>query len=260
MIRSLYTSVSSLITLENKQNVITNNMANANTNGFKSDNLTTKSFDDVYIANKDKLVGSRNVKNRIGSISLGSEIDEVNTHFTQGVLKDTGNATDFAIEGRGFFVVQRGEGNNGENLYTRDGNFKVGIDGTLITSNGDKVLGRNITTGAVEPVFVGNRNFTMDNQNVITVEGFDSYKLQTADFDDYKELKKVGDNYYSGENPITNNNVFARQGYIEGSNVNLTDEMVNMMTVMRNFETSQKVIQMLDDTLSKAANDIGSVR
>lgn len=260
MIRSLYTSVSGLITLENKQNVITNNMANANTNGFKSDNLSMKSFEDVYISNRDKVVGGRNVKNTIGTLSLGAKIDEVNTHFTQGLLKETSKPTDFAIEGRGFFVVQRATAGGSENLYTRDGNFKIGLDGTLITTDGDKVLGVNQNTGQVEPIFVGNNKFIMNENNVVQVEGFANYELLTADFNDYSTLAKVGDNYYSGENPMMNTQVWVHQGLIEGSNVTLTDEMVNMMTVMRNFETNQKMVQMLDESLGKAASEIGAVR
>lgn len=258
MIRSLYTSVSALITLENKQNVISNNMANANTNGFKSDSLSMKSFNEVYISNKDKVVGGRNVRNTIGTLSLGASIDGVNTHFSQGVLKETSKETDFSIDGRGFFVVQRNTGTGVENLYTRDGNFKVGTDGCLMTTDGDKVLGRNLSNGTVEPIFVGNSNFTL-NDNIIEVEGFDNYEMLTADFEDYTSLEKVGDNYYSGENPVMNAEVAVKQGYIETSNVSLTDEMVNMMTTLRSFETNQSIVKMLDNTLSKAANEIGRV-
>lgn len=259
MIRSLYTSVSSLITLENKQNVITNNMTNANTNGFKADNLITKSFDDVLIANRSKVVNGRNVKTELGTLSLGVEIDDVNTKFTQGVLKQTSKATDFAIEGRGFFVVQRTTAGGTENVYTRDGNFKVGMDGCLMTSSGDKVLGRNLSTGATEPIFVGNSEFLIDDNNVIHVDGFDNYEMLTADFQDYNSLTKIGDNYYSGENPIMNSNVWVNQGYIETSNVSLTDEMVNMMSTMRAFETNQKMVQIIDESLGKAASEIGKV-
>lgn len=256
MIRSLYTSVSSLISLENRQNVITNNMANANTNGFKSDNLSIKSFDEVYIQNRDNASKTPQI---IGSLSLGSEIDEVNTYFSQGLLKQTSKPTDFAIEGRGFFVIQKATLNGTETLYTRDGNFKIGTDGCLMTTSGDKVLGINQETGNTEAIFVGNSNFVIDSNNTINVEGFANYTLLTADFIDYDSLTKVGDNCYKGENPIMDSNVWINQGYIENSNVSLTNEMVNMMTTMRNFETNQKMVQILDDTLGKAANEIGKV-
>lgn len=99
MIRSLYTSLSSMITLENQQTSITNNLSNANTNGYKSESLVTKSFNEVYIGNRENGV--------IGSLSLGSAIDTVQKSFTQGGLKSTSDSSDFAINGRGFFVVQK---------------------------------------------------------------------------------------------------------------------------------------------------------
>lgn len=256
MIRSLYTAVSGLITLENKQSTITNNMANANTTGFKSDTLSMKSFDEVLIQNRDKISGGKNVNNQIGKLSLGAEIDSINTKFTQGILKSTNKPTDLAIDGRGFFVVKSGE----NTAFTRDGNFRVGNDGYLITNGGDSVLGVNKSTGAMEPIFVGTNNFVIDSNNGVNVNGRSTHSLALADFNDYSTLKKVGDNNYSAPNPVYNTQVWAKQGYLEQSNVSISDEMVEMMTTMRNFETNQKMIQTIDETLGKAANEIGAVR
>ena len=256
MIRSLYTSVSGLITLENKQATITNNIANANTTGFKGDTLSMKSFDEVLMQNKEKLSGGQNVKNSLGTLSLGAEIDSIDTRFTQGLLKQTGKPTDLAIDGRGFFSVQSGN----ETVFTRDGSFKVANDGYLITSGGDKVLGTNKNTGTIEPIFVGTDNFVIDNYNGVNVNGKSTHSLAVADFDDYSTLTKRGENYYSGENPMYNTQVWTSQGYLEQSNVNISNEMVEMMTTMRNFETNQKMIQTIDSTLGKAANEIGAVK
>ena len=256
MIRSLYTSVSGLITLEKKQANINNNIANANTIGFKTDNLVTKSFDEVMIQNKDKVVGGRNVVQKLGTISLGSEIDTVSTSFTQGSLKYTDKKTDFAIEGRGFFVVQR----ENEAVYTRDGNFKIGNDGYLMTTSGDRVLGINKNTGNLETIFVGADEMVLDNNNNLFIGNTATHTLATADFEDYNALEKIGDNYYRDENPILNAAVNVTQGALESSNVNIANEMINMMTTMRNFETNQKMVQIIDETLGKAANEIGTVR
>nr|WP_274600983.1 flagellar basal body rod C-terminal domain-containing protein [Clostridium yunnanense] len=85
--------------------------------------------------------------------------------------------------------------------------------------------------------------------------------MQVADFNDYKSLKKLGDNLYESDAaPNYNGQVYVKQKTLEKSNVNIVNEMVNMMTVMRSFETTQKVVQTMDETLSKAANEIGSVR
>lgn len=256
MIRSLYTAVSGMITLENKQNTITNNMANTNTIGYKAENLSVKSFDEVLIQNKEKILGGKNVPQKLGSLSLGAKIDTVETMFTQGIIKDTGKQTDFAISGRGFFSVQKGN----EVVYSRDGNFLVGTDGCLMTTTGDRVLGRNNLTGNMEPIYVGNSDFRLDRDNNINVNGVATHSLALADFDDYNSLEKIGDNYYRGANPIYNAKVVANQGFTENSNVNITNEMVNMLTNMRSFETNQKFVNMLDESLGKAANEVGAVR
>lgn len=256
MIRSLYTAVSGLITLENKQSTIANNMANANTTGYKTEDLAIKSFDEVLIQNKDKLVGNNNVTQKLGKISLGAEIDTVITKFTQGDLKKTESNTDFAINGRGFFVVQSGN----QQVFTRDGGFMIDNSGYLVTTTGDRVLGLNNNSGEVEPIYIGRSNdFYIDDNNQLFIDGVSTQTLLTADFEDYSTLAKVGDNYYSGDNAIYNANVSVAQNYLESSNVDITGEMVNMMTVMRNFESTQKVLTMIDESLGIAASKVGKV-
>ena len=111
----------------------------------------------------------------------------------------------------------------------------------------------------MEPIFVGNNQYTLGANNILNVEGLANYQMVTADFEDYSTLKKVGDNYYTGENPIMDSVVKTHQGYLEGSNVNVTNEMVNMMSTMRNFQSSQSIFKMIDGTLDLAANSIGKV-
>jgi flagellar basal-body rod protein FlgG len=260
MIRGLYTAVSGLVTQEAKQQVITNNMANANTTGFKADNLAIKKFNDVLIQNFDKTSGSKNVRNIIGSLSYGSQIDETLTDFTQGLLQKTDNDTDFGLEGKGFFTVRRTAINgNQSQYYTRDGQFHVNNQGYLVNASGDNVMARNRNNGAMEPVFIGNKKMIVDGNNDIYLDGQAEYNFNIVDFQDYGSLKKVGDNLYSGENPIQSTAV-AQQYNIEKSNVNIVNEMVNMMSVLRTFESNQKVIQSMDETLSKVVNEVGTVR
>ncbi|MDS0524088.1 flagellar hook-basal body complex protein [Clostridium sp. SHJSY1] len=256
MIRSLYTAVSGMIAMENKQNTVTNNMANANTTGYKRETLMTKSFKDVLIQNKDKIVGDSNVTQKLGKLSLGVAIDGVNTAYTQGDIKKTDNIGDFAIDGRGFFAVQTADGVK----YTRDGQFRVNNNGNLVNNSGDLVLGINSATGAMQPINVGKGDYNIDDYNNIYVNGVTSQKLAIADFQDYSQLKKAGDNYYTGENPINATNALVRQGALETSNVNIMNEMVDMISTMRSFETNQKFITMIDESLGKAANEVGSVK
>lgn len=264
MIRGLYNAASGLITSEAKQNVIMNNIANANTSGYKGENISIKSFDEVLISNKDKFNGGRNVLNTIGGLSNGAEINEKNINFTQGLVKDTGFLTDFAIEGDGFFVVQRSEATGVKNYYTRDGHFNIDTNGYIVTSSGDKVLGVDNNTGTLQPILVGTGNIACNKNGVITVDGVVKSQIAVVDFqkenNKYSNLNKVSYNLYEGENPIASNNYSIRQSALEGSNVNIIEEMSDMMAVMRNFESDTKVLKALDETLGKAVNEIGTVK
>jgi len=260
MIRGLYTAVTGLITEEAKQSIVTNNIANANTNGFKSDNLSIKSFDDVLIQNYDKIVNGKNTRNVIGSLSMGSKIDDLNTYFEQGILQVTDKPTDFAINGNGFFTVQRDNGITTKNYYTRSGDFHIDGKGYLVTESGDKVLGKDKKTNAIGPIFVGEGKLQVDGSGNVSVNGAVKYKFDTVDFKDYKTLKKVGDNLFDAANPVQNANINVTQSELEKSNVNVTTEMVNMMEITRNFESDQKIIQAIDETLGKAVNEVGTVK
>lgn len=260
MIRGIYTAVSGLVTGEAKMSVINNNIANANTMGFKSEDVIVKKFDDVLMKNYDKVVGGENVKNTIGSLSLGSEIDEVFTNYEQGNLKTTDVDTDFAIRGKGYFAVLSDDGISKKNFYSRDGHFHVNMNGYLVNDNGDKIMGKNIDTDTDEPIFVGSGKIKLDNMGYLRVDGVEKYRFKVVDFEDYNSVKKAGDNYFSSEKTIDAGNYSIKQNNLEQSNVDISSEMVNMMAVMRNFESNQKVIQSLDETLSKSVNELGSVR
>lgn len=255
MIRGLYTAVSGMITQEAKQDVITNNLANVNTVGFKKDNLAVRSFEDMLMQNYDKVVGGQNVRNVIGYLNNGSKVDSVNTDFTSGTIQSTGKPTDFAIDGRGFFTVNR----NGQNYYTRDGHFHVNPEGYLVTDSGDY-----ISFQQNQRLFVGNNKIVCDPQGNVklmdsnnNVVGQD--RFAAVDFDNYNNLQKIGDNLYQGNNPRAAN-ITVRQNSLERSNVNTVNEMVDMITTMRTFETNQKIVQSTDETLDKVVNQVGSVR
>ncbi|WP_291572738.1 flagellar hook-basal body complex protein [Clostridium sp. UBA4548] len=262
MIRGLYTATSGLITSEAKQNVIMNNIANANTSGYKSENISIRSFDEVMISNRDRLQGSRNVRNNIGYLSNGAEINERNTNFSQGLVKGTGISTDFAIEGEGFFVVQRSEDNGVQNYYTRDGHFNIDGNGYLVTVNGDRVMGYN--NGRLEPLYVGRGDIESSKNGTISVDGITRGQVAVVNFEkvnnNYENLNKVSDNLYKGENPVMATKYSINQRSLETANVDMIKEMSDMMAVMRNFESDTKVLKALDETLGKAVNEIGTVR
>lgn len=260
MIRGLYTAVSGMIVNEAKQGVISNNLSNAGTIGYKGEELSAKSFNEVMLKNYDKIEGNKNVANKIGTISLGKEIDEMNVRFTQGNFKSTEKQTDFALEGRGFFTVERTVGEGNQLFYTRDGNFKVDLSGYLVNSSGDKVMGKSNSTGNLEPVFVGNGKLYCDEFGGISVNGEKKYSLNVVDFEDYKQLERVGDNNYMTNQQPQKASAYVRQGNLEMSNINISDEYANMMTVYREFEGGSKVIQTLNDCLGKSVNELGKVK
>ncbi|WP_066872340.1 flagellar hook-basal body complex protein [Clostridium mediterraneense] len=254
MIRGLYTAVSGMISLEAKQSSITSNLANINTNGYKAEEVNLKSFDEVMIQNRDN---KNNVTKGIGTLSLGVQIDGTSIRKEQGILKATDKTTDFAIDDEGYFIVNRGN----ENYYTKNGSFRVSTNGYLVNSSGLNVMGINKRTNNLEPIYVGTDNFVMNDRNELSVNGEEAvYKIATATFDKDEDISKIGENLYSSQNPNLNSVVYIAQGALEESNVNLVDEMVNMLSVMRAFETNQKIVQSIDETLGKAANEIGSVR
>ena len=264
MIRALYTSVTGLITQEAKQNVITNNLANVNTVGFKGDNLSVKKFDDVLIQNYDKIVNGKNVQNIIGSLSQGSQIDGINTSFTQGMIESTDKWSDFSIEGRGFFAIQRDNNGLNNTFYSRDGHFHVNGQGYLVNDSGDRVLasavnanGQPVAVPAAIRTFGEEIKFQSDGSFVLNGQ---SYKFTIVDFQNYDSLRKVGDNLYQGDNSVQTGDVIVKQNSLEKSNVNIINEMVNMMTTMRIFESNQKILQSIDETLGKAVNEVGTVR
>lgn len=257
MLRSLYTSVSSMITLQARQGIITNNLANTNTTGYKSETLVTKSFDEMLLYNKDSYKnGVANVK-ELGGLSFGVRIDDTATNFEQGTLVSTENNTDFAIVGSGFFQVTDEQNNI---YYTRDGSFKVNAQGYLVTNSGHYVMGINSQSGNSERIYVGSDLINITSDNSISINGENRYKFNIVDFENYDSLTKYGNNLYTGDGGFNSNNYSIQQKYLEGSNIDYINEIALMMETVNEFEANQKVIQTIDSTLSQIANEIGSIR
>lgn len=257
MLRGMYSSISAMINLQANQNVISNNIANINTTGYKSETLVSKSFDEIMLSNKDNYVNGQGKKQEIGGLNPGVKIDEVSTDYSQGTIVQTENDTDFAIVGNGFFTVRDNDGNE---AYTRDGVFRVDDRGYLVTSSGENVLGINQITNNVEPIYVGNNKISVDNKNNLLVDSKIAYKFNIVDFENYDDLNKVGQNKFTGGNPIPIDNYQVQNRAKEASNVDMIDVTTAMMSNLRAFEANQKVVQVMDSTLSKIANEIGTVR
>jgi len=138
MVRGLYTAWSGLVNEQNRMDIMTNNLANADTVGYKKEGATTQSFDDVLtIKIKDSSEGLTNA-NRIGTRNPGVKIGENYTDFSQGSFRETGNTYDLALSGEGFFAIEfTNKAGETQTMYTRAGQFALNKDGYLVTNDGD---------------------------------------------------------------------------------------------------------------------------
>lgn len=189
----------------------------------------------------------------IGTMSGGVRFQKIFTDFTSGNITDTGGTLDLAIKGEGFFKLQ---GEDGETLYSRNGSFAV-TNGYLTDLDGRQVLGR----GGPIPIPGGEIDI-LPNGNIIA-GGNNVGQLDIVNLDNKEFLRKRGDNLYgvaenadAGESPF---NGEVLQGHLESSNMNPISGMVEMITLMREFEANQKVVKMQDEMLERAANEIGRV-
>ena len=166
-------------------------------------------------------------------------------------LHETNNYTDLAVKATAFVI----ETQNGER-YTRDGAFQVDSEGRLTTKEGNPVQGQR---GEIN---VGSTKFVVNSNGDVFADGVFIDTIRVVGFDSNDDLRKEGSNLYYNYNP--QNAVFDSdgeviQGYLEGPNIDLAKQLVNMIETYRNYESNQKVIKMIDDTLSKAVNEIGRI-
>lgn len=259
MVRGLYTAYTGMSNEQKRLDVISNNLANAATVGYKEESVTSQSFDNLLTL-KIKDASEAWNDRPIGYMSLGVKLGEVYTDYGQGSLRQTSNTYDMALDGKGFFTLEvTDKAGNVSTRYTRNGSFTINKDGLLVDSNGNHVIGSGgditIPTTAAEVV--------IDNSGAIYADGEYIDTLQITDFEDYKYLIKSGDAdtmYQTVDGAVEiASSASVRQGYTEQSNVNVVSEMVEMITITRAYEANQKVIQSVDKTLDLAVNTVGRV-
>ena len=185
--------------------------------------------------------------------------------YSEGPIKETGNPLDLALSDRGFFAVEytnkRGETST---KYTRDGNFTMNMQGFLQTQDGDYVLdedGQRIQMDTALPISISRNGTIIQDGNEVATIGI-------ADFEDYNYLERFGENYFQPvegateldrENTELEIDTQIHQGYLEMSNISVVTEMVNMITLQRQYESNQKVITTYDDTLEQAVTQNGKI-
>ncbi|MCR5823188.1 MAG: flagellar hook-basal body protein [Lachnospiraceae bacterium] len=259
MVRGLYTAWTGMRNEQKRLDVIANNVANAATTGFKTEYVTSQSFDDMLKVKIRDRSEDYDRDEKLGNVTLGVKIGEEYTDHQQGSLRQTGNTYDLAIDGNGFFRVRVVDIAGKEHIrYTRAGNFTVNSEGVIMDMDGNRLQGDGgdliVPTDAAQ--------INIDTHGAIYADGEYVDTITLTDFEDYKYLKKFADTMYepvSGATPIEEPSGLIRQGYLEQSNVNVVRQMTNLIVITRAYEANQKVVQTMDSTLDQAVNSVGKV-
>ena len=255
MLKELYTAALGMVPQQTRLEVLSNNIANANTVGFKRESAFERSL----------ISAQGNLNNTKGDVEQDDTPTDTFTDYAQGATERTGNQFDFAIDGKkGYFTVEDRDGNQ---YLTRAGHFTLGSDGKIQTPDGLTLLGEN---GAiiVQQQMGGN---AIDDTKALTLsvkENGDVFvnnqtvgRIQLTDVENPQTLQRETGSHFSTTDetittPIAQTDVSIKQGYVENSNVNIIKEMVEMIELQRMFEMGQKVITTNDGTLDRSI-DVG---
>ena len=254
---SLYSAATGMEAQQLNLNTIANNLANVNTPGFKRSKIE---FQDL-LYQKPRASGSDSGGGNLVPTGIevgnGSRVAATSKVFTQGKLTQTGEKFDVAIQGDGFFEVQRADGTIG---YTRDGSFKLNAQGQMVNVDGLPLI------GGFQPIPAGASSVNIAQNGEVTVQsasGTQSFRLTMTRFANPSGLRSLGGNLYeetaaSGtpESGSPSEAGFGSiiQGYTEASNVNIVEEMVNLIVAQRAYEINSKSIQTSDEMLQNVAN------
>ena len=256
MFRSLHVAATGMVAQETKLDTIANNLANANTTGYKRQEAE---FEDLLYQNVRPATpnGAGGTAPSGAQVGAGARVVATSRYFSQGPIQQTGNPLDVAIEGNGFLAVNKREGEIG---YTRAGSLKVDAQGRLVTSDGLAIEPPITVPSDATAVAIGadgTVTATMPGQRNATTLG----QLQLVNFTNPNGLSAIGHNLYeataaSGEPSAGTAGADGRgtfmQGALEGSNVEVVNEMIGLIRTQRAYEINSKVITAADDMLRNA--------
>lgn len=264
MIEGLYIAASGGTKQLKKLDILSNNIANINTHGFKRDLLVyeEKTAPAQSFSNNSSETKSLNQFNGYDPAVSYVQVMQSRTDFSQGSFLKTDNALDVAIEGQGFFVVNTPKGNR----YIKNGHFKLDGQGNLVDQKGNMVLDRKD-----EPILIplGTREITIVNDGSVfggtepELEREFLGQLKVVNFNDLQALKKEGLGLYnlpdSSTQEILVSDAKVLQGFLENSNANPIHEMTKMIETLRQLEAYQKIIQSIDEVDDQSVNNLGQV-
>jgi len=247
VIRGLYTSATGMLAAQTQSEVVGDNMSNMKTLGYKEQLASNISFPSMMI---QRMGGSQPYGPvQIGQLGTGVGVDRATLSNVQGVLQATDVKTDLALTTPGYFVVQTPAGER----YTRNGQFQIDGEGTLTTVDGYALQGE---AGPIGPL---STEFSVSADGTVMDQGQRAGRLRLVDIP-ADALKREGQSLYSTTQPVqVSAGAQVRQGAVEASNVDLSGQMIQMMTVMKAYEANQKIIQTQDEMLGKAVNEVGKI-
>jgi len=245
LISGIYFTTSGMNVDQKRMEILSNNLANINSVGFKKRSI-------IFVNYKDMLVSTLNKDTTLGSLSKGLIIEGFSVDMSNGPLKFTQNPLDLAVNDYNFFVVEDASGNE---LLTKNGSFALDSENCLINSDGYRVLGEKGPVKIESP-----ETLSIDSQGNIAAGNQAVGKLKIITINNQEDLVITDSSYYmlkNGAEPAGEKEIIVMQGFLETSNVNGVSEMAEMIEVMRSYEINQKIIKMQDETLSKAVNNVG---
>lgn len=242
MVRGIAASGGGMVAQSQKIDVLANNIANIDTPGYKKDNVSVESF-------QDQLLYNLNTGARVGATVYGAQTVGTAADFSEGDLSETGLSTDFAVLSGGFFAVQGGAGTE----YTRNGSFTVDDGGYLALSTGQRLLGQD-----GRPLRVGGTDFIVAQDGTVTNAGGTVGKIALYTAAGGAPTKNA-DGLFTLQNPVQTAGTL-RQGWLEGSNVDVTDQMTGLMSASRAFQSCQQAFEVSNESEQLLVNQVGSLK
>jgi flagellar basal-body rod protein FlgG len=249
MIRGIYSAASGMLVGVARQDVWANNLANAQTPGYRQDEAILRSFPEALVR---RFEAANPAGALIGVMGHGADVAAVHTSDLPGRYVDTGERLDLALDGAAFMAVDTPQGLR----YTRNGRLSVDPDGFLTSAAG----GRLVAAGG-GPIHVGeDAQPVIAPDGTVTVAGESVGRISLWTFADTDAIRKQGNHYYTaGEAQPSAGETRVLQGRVELPNTDLITAMSEMMSIMRAYEASQRALRAADETLGKAVNEVGRV-
>lgn len=254
MYQGFYNLTSGMLTQNRNLNVISNNMVNIQTAGYKRDKMVSSTFQEEMLYR----TGRTNKENyeELGVTSKIKTAERTYVNYEQGSFDPTGGIYDFALGGNGFFCIDTAEGVR----YTRNGSFRVDEEGYLMLNSLGRVQGQG-----GQPIQIDNENFYVDEGGTIRVVDEDGSTrefgtLRIVDFEDYEQLHKEDYGLFSTDQAareLTDGETSVMWQMLEKSNVDMVEELTAMMSAQRALQSAAQVLKMYDQVMSKSATDVG---